>query len=118
MELVAFVGEDKENWGQVTALLNRMEYAKAILIQNKSAESFPANDKAKIIKVDTSQSIAQLTDELREKLKKEISKEFEVALSLASGNGKEHMAFISALLGVPLGIKLVAFTKNGIEFLD
>jgi len=117
MELVAFVGEDKENWGQVTALLNRMEYAKAILIQNKSAESFPANDKAKIIKVDTSQSIAQLTDELREKLKKEISKEFEVALSLASGSGKEHMSLISALINLPVGVKLVVYTKDGIKFL-
>jgi hypothetical protein len=44
--------------------------------------------------------------------------EFEVALSIASGNGKEHMALISALLSIPVGIRLVVYSKKGIEFVN
>jgi len=117
MELVAFLGEDKQNWGQVTALLNRMEYEKAVLVQNKNTEEFPVNSKCKIIKVDSAKPISELTEELKSKLKVELSKDFEVALSLASGTGKEHMAIISALINVPVGIKLAVFTKEGINFL-
>ncbi len=54
---------------------------------------------------------------LLEKLKGKFSG-LEVNLSIASGNGKEHMALISALLSTPLGIRLVVFTKNGIEFIN
>ncbi len=118
MELVAFVGKDKENWGQVTALMNRMECEKIILVKEKNVEKFPVNNKSKILEIDSTKSLLELKKELGGKLKKEISNEFEVALSLASGNGKEHMALISALLGIPVGVKLVAFTKNGIEFIS
>lgn len=40
----------------------------------------------------------------------------EVALSIASGTGKEHMALISALIDMPVGIKFTALTKDGIIF--
>jgi len=52
------------------------------------------------------------------KLKTKLDSAFEVAVSLASGNGKEHMALISALLSIPVGIRLVVYTKNGIEFIN
>jgi hypothetical protein len=117
MELVAFLGKDKENWGQVTALLNRAEYNKAVLIKSKESEEFPANSKCITVKVDTSRPVAQLADEIKEKLKKELSGDFEVSLSLASGSGKEHMAVISALLNIPVGVKLIVYTKEGIKFL-
>ena len=38
----------------------------------------------------------------------------EVALSIASGDGKEHMALISALLNLPVGIRFAALTKDGV----
>ena len=117
MELVAFLGKDKENWGQLSALINRMQVQKIILVKDKSTENFPAPMNTKIITIDASRSIMQIKDEIQEKLRPELSKEFEVALSLASGNGKEHMALVSALLLVPVGIKLVAYTKEGVKFL-
>jgi hypothetical protein len=39
-------------------------------------------------------------------------------LSIASGNGKEHMAIVSALLSIPVGVRLVVYTKEGIEFIN
>ena len=38
----------------------------------------------------------------------------EVALSIASGEGKEHMALISALINSPVGIRFAALTKDGV----
>ena len=41
----------------------------------------------------------------------------EVALSIASGDGKEHMALVSALINLPVGIRFAALTKQGVIFL-
>src|SRR3989344_5775949 len=116
MEFVAFVGEDKENWGQITALLNRLEYEKAIIVKS-SKEDFPLNDKCKVIQVSSGKSLVELKEDILSKIKPILSGDFEVSLSLASGNGKEHMAIVSALLNAPVGIRLVVFTKKGIEYL-
>ena len=43
MELVAYLGKDKENWGQVTALINRFDCERVILIKDENSESFPVN---------------------------------------------------------------------------
>jgi len=36
-------------------------------------------------------------------------------VNIVSGDGKEHMALISALLKLGLGIRFVALTKEGIK---
>lgn len=118
MYLVAYVGKEKEGLGQVSALINRFETEKILLIVNKEAENVPTNDKTEAIQIDATKDLLSLKEELKLKLKPKLSSEFEVALSLASGNGKEHMALLSALLSIPVGIKMTAFTKKGIEFLS
>jgi hypothetical protein len=60
--------------------------------------------------------IKELRDELKEKLKGKINGT-EVALSIASGDGKEHMALISALLAIPVGVRFTALTKDGVIYL-
>jgi len=117
MELIAFLGTDKETWGQVTALVNRMEWDKIILIKNKNAEDFVSSKKADIINVNSDKPLIELKKEIMDKLRGKLG-ELEVALSIASGNGKEHMALISALLSIPTGIRLVVFTKEGVEFIN
>lgn len=116
MELVVLVGKDRENLGQASALINRMECDKIIVLRDKNAPSIQMNSKCVAVEIDSGKSLHELKSEMQEKLKKELSGDFEVALSIASGSGKEHMALISALLNLPVGIKLVAYTKNGIEF--
>lgn len=117
MELVAFVGTDTENLGQITALINRMECDKIILVKDKDAPDLATSPKCKTIVVDSSRPLTGLTFDMQEGLKKELSKEFEVALSIASGNGKQHMAILSALLNIPVGIRIVAYTKEGVKFI-
>ena len=118
MELIAFLGKDKENWGQIVALIKRNDWKSVILVKNKDSEEFPKDLKCEIVSVNSEKSLIDLKEEMLKKIKSKIGGEFEVALSLASGNGKEHMALISALLSIPTGVKLVAFTKKGIEFIN
>ncbi len=118
MNLVAFVGNDKEGWGQITALMNRMpDCEKIVLVKNKTSDDFPTNEITSTITIDSTKPVLDLTQELLPKLQKELSDGFEVALSLASGNGKEHMALLSALLSVPVGVRVVAYTKDGVTYL-
>jgi len=117
MELVAFLGNDKESWGQISALINRSKWDKVIIVKGKDTEDFPIGV-SETIKVNADQSIILLKDEMMKKLKDKLAGDFEVALSIASGNGKEHMAIISALLSIPVGIRLVAYTKDGVEFIN
>jgi hypothetical protein len=118
MELVAFLGEDKENWGQVTALINRGEWEKVILVKNKIADSFPKSENCEVVEFNTEKTMLELKNEMMEKLKTKLAGDFEVALSIASGNGKEHMALISALLSIPVGIRLVVYTKEGVQVIN
>jgi len=117
MELVAFIGSDKENWGQIKGLINHGEWDKIIIVRNKNSDEF-IDEKGVMLEVDSEKKIIELKEEMMNKLKEKISGDLEVSLSLASGNGKEHMALISALLSIPVGIRLVVFTKNGIEYIN
>ena len=38
----------------------------------------------------------------------------DVALNLVSGTGKEHMALLSALIKIGVGIRFVAYTRKGV----
>lgn len=118
MEFVAYVGNDKENWGQITALVNRLEADRNIIVISKGVEGFPNSERCEFIHIDSSKPMVQMKEELMKKLKEKIGGDFEVCLSLASGNGKEHMAMLSSLLSIPVGVKLVVYTKEGIQFLS
>lgn len=117
MELVAFLGNDEENWGQVTGLLNREDWEKAIIIKNKSALKYSHPKITETIIVDSEKPLTEMKEFLVKELKSKFSG-FDANVSIASGNGKEHMALISALLSVPVGIRLVVFTKKGIEWVN
>lgn len=117
MELVAFLGNDKETWGQVNALINKGDWERIFLVKSKSSDDFTPSKEAEKITIDTSQSLTDIKQELVKKLKDKIEG-FDVNLSIASGNGKEHMALISALLSIPVGIRLVVFTKKGVEWIN
>ena len=116
MELVAFLGKDKETWGQITALINRQDWDKIILVKNKEADEFSSGKKCEIVDINSEKPMLELKEDIMGKLKGKLS-DFEVALSLASGNGKEHMAMISALLSIPVGIRFTALTKEGLVFM-
>jgi len=113
MELVALLSTGKGTWGQISGLMNHGEWDKVILLGGEFAKDFKHEKKFEFIKVDLSKKIKDLKEEFSSKLKGKIDG-LEVAVSIASGDGKEHMALISALINLPVGVRFAALTKEGI----
>lgn len=116
MELVALLSSGKGTWGQVAGLINQGEWDNIILIGSDFAKGFTSTKKFEFIQVDLDKKLLELKEEISRKLKGKI-RDTEVALSIASGDGKEHMALISSLLSIPAGIRFVALTKEGIVYI-
>ena len=113
MELVALLSTGKGTWGQVSGLMKHGEWDNIILLGDEFAQGFTHEKEFEFIKIDLNKKIKDLKEEFMDKLKNKI-KGTEVALSIASGDGKEHMALISALINLPVGIRFAALTKDGV----
>jgi len=114
MELVALLSTGTGTWGQVSGVINSEKWNKIILVGNEFAKTkFSSQKKFEFVKVDFNKPVKELIDEIVEKLRGKLAG-MEVALSIASGTGKEHMTLISSLIKVPVGIKFVALTKDGL----
>jgi ERCC4-related helicase len=113
MELVTLLSSGKGSWAQVSGLIKYGEWDKVIILGDDFAKKFTHEKPFEFIEVDLNKRIKELRDEFSKKLKGKL-KGTEVALSIASGNGKEHMALISALINLPVGIRFAALTKEGV----
>lgn len=116
MELIALVSSGKGTWGQVSGLMTHGEWDKIILLGDEFAKQFTHQKAFEFIQIDLNKKIKELKDDFLEKLKGKIDGT-EVALTIASGDGKEHMSLISALLSIPAGVRFTALTKDGVIFL-
>ena len=114
MELVCLLSSGQGTWAQVSGLMKYGEWENIILLGDEFAKQFKHEKKFEFIKIDLNKKLKELKEEFSKKLKGKV-KGMEVALSIASGNGKEHMALISALTKLGLGIRLVALTPKGIQ---
>ncbi len=115
MELVALLSSGKGTWGQVSGLVKKGEWDSITLIGNDFAKKFSVEKAHEFVEIKEA-NLVEMKKELLEKLKDKI-KGTEVALSIASGTGKEHIALISALLSLPVGIRFTALTKDGVVFM-
>jgi len=113
MELVALLSTGKGSWGQVAGLMSHGEWDKVIVIGGDFAKQFSHNKDFEFIHVDLDKKIRDLKEDFQKKLKGKVNGT-EVALTIASGDGKEHMALISALINLPVGIRFAALTKEGV----
>ena len=113
MELIALLSSGKGTWGQIAGLMKHGEWEKIILVGSSFAKQFTHEKEFKFIEVDLNKKLKDLRDEFLSKLKGKFEG-MEVALSLASGDGKEHMALVSALINLPVGVRFAALTKEGV----
>ena len=112
MELIAFLGKEKETLPQVLGLIKKGDWEKVILVGNNSPD-ISSRREFDFIAIDSDDRLLDMRDDIKRKMQGKI-RGTEVALSIASGNGKEHMALVSALLSLPVGIRFVALTKDGV----
>jgi hypothetical protein len=113
MEFIALLSSGKGTWAQVSGLIKYGEWEKIILLGDDFAKQFTAEKPFEFIRIDLTKKLKDLKEEFSEKLRGKIDGT-EVALSIASGDGKEHMALISALINLPVGIRFAALTKDGV----
>lgn len=116
MELICLLSKGEGTWAQVSGLMKYGDWDKIVLVGDSFGKDFKHEKKFEFVKVDFSKRIVDLRDDMKKKLNG-MFEEMEVAVSIASGNGKEHMALCSALLGLPMGIRFVALTKSGVTYL-
>lgn len=112
MELVALVGNETETLGQIAGLIKKGDWDKVILV-GENFDQFSSGKPLDLVRISLDTRLIEMRDDIRKKIKGKITGT-EVALSIASGSGKEHMALISALLTLPVGIRFTALTKDGI----
>jgi len=113
MELIALLSTGKGTWGQVSGLMKHGEWDKIIVLGDDFAKDFKHEKEFEFIRVGLDTKLTDLKEEFSEKLKGKIDGT-EVALTIASGDGRQHMALISALLNLPVGIRFAALTKEGV----
>lgn len=114
MDLIACLSSGKGTWGHVNRLIEDKEWENIYLITNEfGKENFHTEKKVDLILVNSSQGLRELRNEIESQLKDKLK--IEVALNIVSGTGKEHMAIVSALLKLGVGIRLIALTKDGVE---
>jgi len=114
-DLIACLSSGEKSWAHVSRLIKEQEWKKIFLITNDfGRQNFKAEKNAEFIVVDFQKPVFELIEDIRKGLKGKIT-DLEVALNLVSGTGKEHMAVLSALLKLGVGVRLMAVTKDGIK---
>jgi len=113
MEFIALLSTGKGTWAQVSGLMKHGDWEKIIILGGEFAKDFKHEKEFEFIKIDLDKKLKDLKEEFLKNLKGKFNGT-EVALSIASGDGKEHMALISALINLPVGIRFAALTKEGV----
>ncbi len=112
--LVACLGAGKGTWAEVKKLIESESWDKVFLVTNSfGREKFTA-EKAEFIVIDDFQAPQPIAAVIISQLKGKII-DTEVALNISSGSGNVHMAILSALLKLGLGIRLVSIVNEKAE---
>ena len=96
---------------RLVEIIKQETWDKIFIICEQKPNNFP---NAEFIIINPNQYLSEMAEEVKNKLQGKIN-DIEIALNVISGQGKMHMAILSALLKLGLGIRLVALTKNGVR---
>src|SRR3989338_6964727 len=114
-ELIACLSSGKGTWMHVKKLVESEDWEKVFLIASDfGKEKFKTEKEAEFVVVDFKEPMLVLIEKIKNALKGQISS-LEVALNLYSGEGKEHMAILAALIQLGVGFRLVIATEEGIK---
>ncbi|MGM5481724.1 MAG: hypothetical protein ACQESE_04940 [Nanobdellota archaeon] len=111
-QLVVLLSTGKGSWAHVARLINQSDFDEIVLVTNQfGRDKFSIEKKTSFITADLDQPIHSLRHDLISKLRP-VVKGPEVGLNMISGSGKEHMALLSSLLGLGVGVRLVVAGDN------
>jgi len=105
-DLIACLSTGKGSWIEVTKLINNYEWKNIFLITNEfGKEKFSSKKEVKLIILDTNKGTEAMKKSIQEALQGKLSGD--VAINMASGSGLEHMAMLSALMNLGVGMRFV-----------
>ncbi len=115
-ELIACLGAGKGTWSEVAKLIASESWSNIFLITNdfgkeNFAQKFPTV-KAEFTLINDFSLPQQLVVDIKKGLSGKIA-DTEVAVNMSSGSGNVHMALITALLQLGLGIRFVVPSESG-----
>ncbi len=114
--LVACIGAGKGTWNEVARLIASESWAGIFLVTNEfGRENFGKNAsgaKPEFIVINDLAEPQQLVDAIKKGLAGKMM-DTEVAVNMASGAGNVHMALISAMLRLGLGVRFVVPSESG-----
>lgn len=114
-DLVACLSQDEKSWAHVARLIKEQGWQNIFIVANEHVKkNFKSGKDVEFIVVDSKKPVFELIEDIRKGLKGKIT-DLEVALNIVSGSGKEHMAILSALLKLGVGVRLMAVTKEGVR---
>ena len=117
--LIACLSTGKGTWTEVNKIIQSQEWNKVFLITNQfGKDNYTVGKNTELVLVDSFPDTPTtiITDQIKKQLKDKIE-DFEVALNLASGSGKEHMAVLEAVMQMGLNFRLIAVNRNNVEVL-
>jgi hypothetical protein len=117
--LVTILGTGKGTWVEVHSLLQLNAFDNVILfIDEWAAKEYKNEFKTTVVPMPET-GLDQLVDFMKQHIKKEQhAAEFDIAINIASGTGKQHAALLSALLQLGYGIRLVGFEQGQLKVLS
>ncbi len=116
--LIACLSTGKGTWAEVIKVIQSQPWTRIFLVTNDfGREHFRPEQNTEMILVDSfEQETSDVAGQIKKQLQGKIT-DFEIALNLASGSGKEHMALLEAVLELGLNFRLVSLQNNQLEIM-
>ena len=113
--LIASLSTGKGTWAEVNRIMQSQRWDTIFLITNQfGKENFTTQSNVQLVVVDTNLDPTPLCELILQELRGKIT-DFDVALNLVSGSGKEHMAILEAVMELGLNFRLVSLNKGQFE---
>jgi hypothetical protein len=113
-DLVCCLSTGKGTWIEVAKLINNNDWRNIFLITNDfGKEKFSSEKEVKFILVDVNKGMESMKNTITEALKEKVSGD--VAVNFVSGSGKEHMALLSAMMGLGVGMRFIVAADSNIK---
>lgn len=110
--LIASLSTGKGTWMKVIEILKLQNWENIFLITNDfGKEKFQTDKNVEFIVINDRNDAKSMTQDIKNKLSGKIN-DFEVAVNIDSGTGKEHMAIVSSLIGLGISIRFVTAENN------
>lgn len=120
--LLTILGTGKGTWHEVHGILNLKAFDSVLVfIDAWAAQNYRNEHNVTLSPMPDNAESSALVDLFKERIKQHLSAqgsaEFDIALNIASGTGKQHAALISAVLQLGYGVRFVSYENNELKVL-